>query len=55
MIVVEPDDWLTRGRRNSLPWIEAERLSDSAIDALIEEARREANADMRRGATLRPD
>jgi hypothetical protein len=47
-ITVEPEDWLTRGRRESQPRVEAAGLSDKAIDALIKEARRDANEDMRR-------
>jgi hypothetical protein len=50
-VTVEPEDWLTTGRRDSQPRIEAAGLSDSAIDALVNEARRDANEDMRRGAT----
>ncbi|MSO99936.1 MAG: hypothetical protein EXR07_02630 [Acetobacteraceae bacterium] len=48
-VVVEPEDWLTQGRRDSQPRIDAAGLSDQAIDGLIKEARREANEDMRRG------
>jgi hypothetical protein len=54
-IMVEPEDWLTKGRRDSRPRIEAAGLSDSAIDSLIKEARRDANEDMRRNATPRSD
>jgi hypothetical protein len=54
-IMVEPEDWLTKGRRDSRPRIEAAGLSDSAIDSLIKEARRDANEDMRRDATPRSD
>ena len=52
-VMVEPEDWLTKGRRDSLPRIEAAGLSDSTIDAPIKEARRDANDDMRQGATSR--
>jgi hypothetical protein len=54
-ITVEPEDWLTKGRRESRPRIEAAGLTDSAIDALIKEARRDANEDIRQGITLRSD
>jgi hypothetical protein len=50
-VIVEPEDWLTRGRRDSQPRIAAAGLSDSDVDAVIKEARREANEDMRRGVT----
>ncbi len=53
-VTVEPEDWLTVGRRDSRPRIDAAGLSDSAIDSLIKDARREANEDMRRGATAQP-
>jgi hypothetical protein len=57
-VTVEPEDWLTQGRRDSQPRIDAAGLSDDAIDALIREALREANHEMRRDQTpvtkLRP-
>jgi hypothetical protein len=57
-ITVEPEDWLTQGRRDSQPRIEAAALTDGAIDALVKEARREANEEMRRdlnsAANLKP-
>lgn len=46
-VVLEPDDWLTRARAEMRKKVEAAKLSDSDIDALIKEARREANAEMR--------
>ncbi len=52
-VTVEPEDWLTQGRKDSQPRIDAAGLNDSAIDTLIKEARREANDDMRRVAAPR--
>jgi hypothetical protein len=49
-VTVELEDWLAKGRGDSQPRIEAAGQSDSAIDALIKEARRDANEEMRRGA-----
>ena len=46
---LEPEDWLTAGRRESQPGIDSAALSDDDIDALIKEARRSANEDMRGG------
>ncbi len=53
-ITVEPEDWLTQGRRDNQPRIDAAGLSDHAIDGLIKESRREANEDMRRDVTSQP-
>ena len=40
-VTVEPDDWLTRARRESRARVVAAGLSDEDIDRLIKEARRE--------------
>jgi hypothetical protein len=53
-VIVEPEDWLTQGRRESQPRIDAAGLSDSAIDAMIKETRREVNEDMRRRVPRKP-
>lgn len=51
VLTVEPDDWLSRGRAALRPAVEAAGLTDAQIDQLIEDARRDANEEMRRGAT----
>lgn len=40
-VVVEPDDWLTRARRESRRLVIAAGLSDDDIDRLIDQARAE--------------
>jgi hypothetical protein len=47
-VTIEPDDWLTRARRETRKRVEAFGLTDDDIDRLIQEARCEANDDMRR-------
>jgi hypothetical protein len=41
-VTIEPDDWLTRTRRETRKRVEAFGLSDDDIDRLIKEARRDA-------------
>jgi hypothetical protein len=53
-ITIEPDDWLTKARSETRKRVEAFGLSDDDIDRLIQQARREANEDMRREAKPSP-
>ncbi len=46
-VMVEPDDWLTRARVEMRKRVVAAGLSDSDIDRLIKDARREVNEAMR--------
>ncbi len=46
-IMIEPDDWLTKARRESRRLVVAAGLSDADIDHLIDEAR--AAAQLRSG------
>jgi len=54
-IMIEPEDWLTQAHRRFHAKPEASGLDDQAIDALIKEARREANQEMRRAGPGGPD
>ena len=40
-VVLEPDDWLTKARRESRKLVTAAGFSDDDLDRLIEEARAE--------------
>ncbi len=54
-VTIEPDDWLSRGRREIRARIEAAGLDDDDIDRLIKEARQEANEAIRRGTVPTPE
>ena len=49
-VTVEPNDWISRGRRVARPLVEADGLTDDDIDVLIDEARRDANREMRQAS-----
>jgi hypothetical protein len=52
-LTVEPDDWLARGHQAIRPGVAEAGFSNSDIDRLIRQARREASEDMRHEASER--
>ena len=43
-VTVEPNDWISRGRRVARPLVEADGLTDDDIDRMIKQAQQEVEA-----------